>query len=205
MKKMQSKQAPQFSDQLEAWLKSKQPKTLASLDAVFQDKSFAITFVVLMAFPALPLPTGGITHIFEIIVMLLCLELVAGLKSPWLPDKWKHMPLGKVLTGKVIPTLMRWIRWFEKYSSPRGRWIFSLPLMNRIIGLIVFGFTLAAFLAPPFSGLDTLPSLGAVIVGLAVILDDFILLLAGTLLGIAGVVLGFVLGAAIVQSTRHFL
>lgn len=202
---MRSNTEEKFSDQLETWLKGKQPKTLDSLDHVFQDKSFAITFLILMIFPALPLPTGGITHIFEIIVMLLCLELMVGIRTPWLPKKWKHMHLGKTLTGKVIPTMMRWIRWFERHSTTRGRWIFRAPLFQQLIGIIVFILTLSAFLAPPFTGLDTLPSLGVVVISLAIILDDALMLLSGIAIGIAGVVLDIVLGAAIVQSSRHFL
>ncbi len=201
---MKSTKAELFSDQLEAWLTSKQPKTLAGLDDVFKDKSFAITFLVLMAFPALPLPTGGVTHVFEIIVMLMCLQLVIGRQTPWLPKKWRHMPLGNVLTGKVIPVMLKWIRWFEKRSSSRGRWIFGLPLVSRLIGLITLGLTLAAFLAPPFSGLDTLPALGVVVISLAVILGDFLMFLAGLVIGLAGVVLTVVLGAAIVESSRRF-
>ncbi len=194
----------EFSDQLEGWLKGGQAKTLASLDHVFQDKSFAIMFLVLMIFPALPIPTGGVTHVFEIIVMLLSMEMVAGLKAPWLPKKWKHMPLGKALTGRVIPEMQKRIRWLEKRSSARGRWIFSLPLAPRLLGLIIFGLTLGAFLSPPFSGLDTLPSLGVVIISLAIILDDFLMLLAGTIVGALGIVLSVALGAAIVESSKHF-
>lgn len=193
-----------FSDQLEAWLKGKQPKTLASLDKVFQDKSYAITFLILMIIAALPLPTGGITHVFEIITMLLCLELVAGLKTPWLPNKWKHMHLGKALTGRVIPEMLKRIRWLEKYSSPRGRWVLNNPLTPRIFGLFTFGFTLAAFLAPPFSGLDTLPALGVVIMSLAMILEDLWLYIAGIIVGAGGVVLTIALGAAVVETTKHF-
>ncbi len=201
---MTANRPTEFSDQLEKWLKAKQRQTLAGLDEVFQDKSFAITFLVLMIFPALPLPTGGVTHVFEIIVMLLCLEMIAGLKTPWLPKKWKHMYLGKAMTGKVIPEMLKRIRWLEKRSSRRGRWVFSLPLFPRLFGLVVFGLTLAAFLAPPFSGLDTLPSLGVVLISLAIILDDLLMFLSGLIVGLAGVVLTIVLGAAIVESSRHF-
>lgn len=201
---MEPKAPKPFSDRLEAWLKGTKPKTLAELDKVFQDKSFAITFLVLMAFPALPIPTAGLTHIFELVVMLLCLEMIAGRATPWLPKKWKHMHLGKVLTGSVIPTMLRWIRWFERRSTSRGRYILNLPLFPRFIGLAVLGLTVAAFLAPPFSGLDTLPSLGVVIISLAVILDDFLMFLAGLTVGIIGVVLDVALGAAIVESSRHF-
>ncbi len=200
-----NKRSKTFSDSLETWLKGRQNKTLAGLDAVFQDKSFAITFLVLMVFPALPLPTGGITHIFEIIVMLLCLEMMVGFKTPWLPKKWKNMQLGKLLTGKIIPTILKWIRWFEKRSSPRATWIFGLPLASRLTGLLILILTLTAFLAPPFSGLDTLPSLGVVVISLAIILDDFLLALFGALVGAAGIALVITLGAAVIESSRHFL
>lgn len=201
---MSKKSLTEFSDALEAWLKGKQPKTLAGLEKVFQDKIFAIIFLLLMILPATPLPTGGITHVFEVIVLLLCLELIVGLPAPWLPKKWKHMQLGKTFTGKVIPVMLRWIRWFEQRSSPRGRRIFSLPLVPRLLGLIVLLLTLGALLSPPFSGLDTLPSLGVVIISLAIILEDFLMLLAGIVIGIAGVGLSIALGAAIVESSKHF-
>lgn len=201
---MSKKSPAKFSDQLEKWLKGKQPKTLDSLDKVFDDKSFAITFLLLMILPATPLPTGGITHVFEVIVILLCLELMAGFRTPWLPQKWKHMSLGKTLTGKVIPVIMKWIRWFEQRSSPRGRRLFGAPLVPRLLGLIVLVLTLGALLSPPFSGLDTLPSLGVVIISLSIILEDFIMLLAGIVIGTVGVGLSIALGAAIVESSRHF-
>ncbi|HVV25748.1 MAG TPA: exopolysaccharide biosynthesis protein [Candidatus Saccharimonadales bacterium] len=193
-----------FSDQLEKWLKGRQPKTLASLDKVFEDKSFAITFLLLMILPALPLPTGGVTHVFEVIVILLCLELIAGRQTIWLPEKWKHMSLGKTLTGKVIPTILKWIRWLEQRSSPRWRRFFSLPLMPRLLGLITLLFTLGALLAPPFSGLDTLPSLGVVVVSLAIILEDVIMLLAGVVIGATGIGLTIALGTAVFESFHHF-
>jgi hypothetical protein len=194
----------EFSDQLEVWLKGKQTKTLASLEAVFRDKSFAIIFLLLMILPATPLPTGGITHVFEVIVLLLCLELIAGFKAPWLPKKWKHMHLGKVMTGKVIPVMMRRIRWFEERSSARGRAVFHLPLFDRVIGLVIFVLTLGALLSPPFSGLDTLPALGVAIISLSLILEDFIMLVVGTIVGVGGVALTITLGAALVESSRHF-
>jgi hypothetical protein len=201
---MKNTSKTEFSERLETWLKGKQHKTLAGLEEVFQDKSFAIIFLILMIFPALPLPTGGITHVFEIIVMLLCLEMIVGLKSPLLPKNWKHMQFGKTFTGKVIPTILKWIRWLEQRSSVRGSWVLNLPLFSRFLGLIVLGLTLTAFLSPPFSGLDTLPALGVVVISLAVILDDFLMFLAGLIIGLAGMALTIILGAAIVQSSKQF-
>ncbi len=76
---VQEKLVPgRVSDQLEGWLTGDRPKTLGSLLDTSGEGSFAIVFVLLMAVPALPLPTGGVTHIFEVITMLLALELIAG-------------------------------------------------------------------------------------------------------------------------------
>ena len=63
-------------------------------------------------------------------------------------------------------------------------------------GVVVFGLSLAAFLAPPFTGLDTLPSLGVVVISVGVLLDDAVLVGVGLILGVVGVILELVLGSA---------
>ena len=55
---------------------------------------------------------------------------------------------------------------------------------------------MAAFVAPPFSGLDTLPSLGVVILSLGVLLEDFLVAVVGLVAGAAGVALEVALGSA---------
>lgn len=186
-----------FSSELEKWLKSPKDKTIASMSDAFAEKSFAICFLILMAIPALPLPTGGVTHVFEIINLMLALELVAGRKNIWLPKKWRHRKLGATLEKKTIPFLIRKIRWLEKYSRPRLSDIMRSRLSNGVIGLVVFIFTLAAFISPPFSGLDTLPSLGVVVISLSLILEDFAILLIGLLIGIIGIGVEIALGSAL--------
>src|SRR5438128_1583080 len=82
-----------LSDQIELWLRDDRPKTVDSLIEMFGDGSFAILFVLLMALPALPLPTGGATHVLEVITMLLSLELIAGRRRVWLPRRWRRVEL----------------------------------------------------------------------------------------------------------------
>ena len=72
-----------LSDELERWLTSEGDKTLGSVVGAFGDRSFAILFVLLLGVPALPLPTGGARHVFEIIVALIALELIAGRHEVW--------------------------------------------------------------------------------------------------------------------------
>ena len=199
------KRCSTFSNKLEVWLASKQPKTLASLDEVFSEKSFAITILLLMFIPALPLPTGGVTHVFEIITVLLALEMAVGLRTIWLPKRWKNMKLAAVIERRAIPMMLRRIRWFEKRSSQKLNWIFHLPLFKQLNALIIIVFTVAAFLAPPFSGLDTLPALGVVLLCLSVILEDVRILALGYATGIAGTAIVVAAGAVTINIIHRLI
>jgi hypothetical protein len=192
-----------FSDQLEHWLRADGSKTLGTLGDVFEEKSFAVTILLLMFVPALPLPTGGITHVFEGITIVLAAQMVLGRRTPWLPGRWKRRELGAMTTDKAIPFMLRWVRWFERFSRPRGASLFGHRFTLRILGLVLMGLAAAAALAPPFSGLDTLPSLGAVAVCLAIILEDVVVLAIGAVIGGGGTVVILTVGAAVVRLVQR--
>ena len=160
-----------------------------------QEKSFALVFIVLMAVPALPLPTGGVTHVFEAVAMLVALQLIAGRRAIWLPQRWRQIDLRSRAGERMTNTLVKRIRWLERFSRPR------LPSLTRgrasrtVFGALVLVLALTAFLAPPFSGLDTLPALGVVVLALGVLLADSLLMALGTVIGALGVVAVVGLGA----------
>jgi hypothetical protein len=187
------------SDELERWLRGDQPKTLGSLIDVFGERSFAIVFVLLMAVPALPLPTGGVTHVFEVITMLLALELIVGRRTIWLPARWRKLQIGGESKEKFIDALLRRIRSLERISRPRGRWLFGHRLSGSLFGLAALGLALTAFLAPPFSGLDTLPSIGLVVLALGYLMTDIAVVAVGALVGLLGVASVIFLGSIAVK------
>ena len=188
------------SIQLERWLAGDEDKTLGGLIDVFREKSFALIFILLLGLPALPLPTGGATHVFELIAMLVALQLVAGRDRIWLPERWRKIELG---TGggrtRFIGGLMKVIRWIERFSHPRLRFLFDHRASNTVFGLLVIAGSLGAFLAPPFTGLDTLPALGVVLLSLGVLLEDFAVVVLALIVGGAGILLEIVLGKAAVR------
>jgi hypothetical protein len=191
------------SDQLEGWLGGDGEKTLASLIELFGKKSFAILFVVLLGVPALPLPTGGATHVFEIVAVLLAAQLIAGRDVIWLPQRWRALELAGPNQRRFLAALMRMIRRLERISRPRLRFLFDHRLSNIVFGVLVIAGCLGAFFAPPFTGLDTLPALGVVLLSLAVLLEDFALVVAAVAVGVAGVVLEIVLGSAAIKGIGH--
>ncbi len=113
--------------------------TIGSLADLFGAKSFALIFVLLLGVPALPLPTGGATHLVDVIAALLALQLIARRSTLWVPHRWSAIDLAGPRQQRFLDGLMRTIRFIERFSR---------------------------LLAPPFTGLDTLPALGVVLLSL---------------------------------------
>ena len=175
------------------------------MGGVFAEKSFAVTIMLLMIVPAIPLPTGGVTHVFEVITVVLAAQMVLGPRHDLAPGALAeararrrrhgqgdpiHRPLGTARRADLAPPLG---------VAVRRRW------MLRLLGLLLMAFAIAAFLAPPFSGLDTLPAMGAVVVSLAIILEDVIVLAIGTVIGAGGIGLILTIGTALVQLIQELL
>jgi hypothetical protein len=187
------------SVELEQWFGSDRKKTGADLLDTFGPRSFAILFIVLMALPALPLPTGAVSHVLEILTMLLALELVIGRTEVWIPKRFRNRELKGLSNPKFSNTLLKRIRWFEKFSRPRMAGLLGNRLTGVVFGVAVFGFALTAFLAPPFSGLDTLPALGVVVLSLGVLLGDIVIAGIGLGIGAIGIAVVIGLGKAITK------
>ena len=200
----QEPEPQRLSDELEAWLQGPGDKRLGDLVEVFGKRSFAVAFVILLGVPALPLPTGGVTHVFEIIAILLAPQLVIGRDEIWLPQRLCRRELDE-RRASFLNGLIKAIRRVERFSKPRLRFLFGHRLTNLLFGLLVAAGSLAAFLAPPFTGLDTLPALGVVLVSLGVLLEDFYVVIAGIVVLAIGVALEIILGKAAVKGIGSLL
>jgi hypothetical protein len=197
--------APSISGDLDGWLRGDGEKTLRGLIDVFDEKAFALLFVLLLGVSALPIPTGGATHVFDIVAILVAGQLVLGREHIWIPQRWQGLQLAGSKQQKFLNGLLKGIRKLEKVSKPRLRRLFDHRLAQLVFGLVVIAFTLAAFFAPPFSGLDTLPALGVVIVSLGVLLEDALIALVGLVAGVAGIILTVTLGSAALHGVSSLL
>jgi hypothetical protein len=193
-----------FSQELQHWLKTSRDKSLIGLIKVFEEKAFAIIFLILMALPALPIPTGGVTHVTEVVTALGALQLIAGRRIIWLPG-WasRKVNVGKLMGGKAGQKLISVIKWFERLSRRRWSGLLVMRPVLSLLGLFVLAYTAAAFVAPPFSGLDTLPALGVVVISLGLILEDSLIVLTGIVVGAAGITLDAFLADTIIKGFQH--
>jgi hypothetical protein len=131
--------------------------------------------------------------------VLLALELMVGRREIWLPQRWRGIELAGEKQQRFLTALMKMIRRLERISRPRLSFLFNHRLSNIVFGLLVVAGSVGAFLAPPFTGLDTLPALGVVLLSLGVLLEDFLVVVAALCVGAAGVALEVVLGSAAIH------
>jgi hypothetical protein len=191
-----------FSQQLEKLFTRHRKIRLLDLNELFGEKSFAFAFLLLLMTAALPLPTGGITHFFEVVAALLALEVVFGRHRIWLPKRWENYKINSPKPGKGMGRLVGFVRFFEKFSRPRGHFIAKHHLFVRLLGLIVLIFVGFAFFAPPFSGLDTLPALGVVVISLGMILDDLVVTVIGITVGLIGTIINLTLLSLVISGVQ---
>jgi hypothetical protein len=185
-----------LSDQLDA-LMHEPHVTIGSLTDVLDERSFAVVLMVLMLPSALPIPTGGVTHVLEVFAALVALQMIVGRDELWLPQRLSRHELGETFTGKAAPKMLRFIRWFERHSRARLSPLVGSRAAVSLLGVVLFVFVVGAFVAPPFSGLDTLPSLGVVVVCLGIVFSDGLIGVGGVAIGVAGLVLEVVLAATL--------
>lgn len=179
-----------FSDQLEGWLRGKQKKTISSLNQTFEERTHVVAIMLLLLPSALPIPTGGVTNVLELIAMTIALQLIFGRKSVWVPSRWQTTEIQGAAANKLIDWTIRITKRAESMRLiPIGFLVKYRPFLS-VTGAILLILTVSSFFAPPFSGLDTLPSMGVVLICLAILLESGVAMIAGLTLGAIGVYLG---------------
>jgi hypothetical protein len=150
--------------------------------------------MLLMLPAALPLPTGGVTHVLELAAVLVAAQMIANRHAIWLPQRLARRPLSATFTRKAIPAALRPVRWFERFSRPRVARLVDTRTASTVLGVILLLLVAGAFVAPPFTGLDTLPALGAVLVCVGIVFTDGLIVVGGLVVGSVGIALEVVLG-----------
>jgi hypothetical protein len=143
--------------------------------------------------------------VFEALAMLLAFQMIANRDRIWLPRRWRGIDVAGPNQQRLTTALMNAVRGLERRSRPRLTFMFGHRLSNVAFGILVLGGSIAAFLAPPFSGLDTLPALGVVSLSLGVLLEDFVVVIAGVVVGVVGVVLEVALARLAIDALGELL
>jgi hypothetical protein len=150
----------------------KQPNTLRKVMEIFPLQTYGILYVLFAMFSALPIPTGGISHILVGLGMVVAAQQVIGFKTIWLPKFALDFKADFMSNEKVISSLKSFLEGVEKRLSGKKNLLLLNPNFQKLMGIFAFIAMALAFFAPLFTGLDTLPSIAAVLFGLSLITED---------------------------------
>ncbi|MDH5479990.1 MAG: exopolysaccharide biosynthesis protein [Nitrosomonas sp.] len=146
-------------------------------------------FGVLMAIASLPLclpipVPPGYTTFFAIPLFIFSLQMMFGMRAPWLPKWIEKKQIKRVTFEKLINRANPWLRKIEKHLRPRLTYI-SVHTWERIIGIFSFVFALSISLPLPLTNFP--PGWGILIMSLGLLSRDGITILAGMIIGTIGV------------------
>lgn len=184
--------------------------TLQEILQLAGERIFGFLFVILSLPSALPVPAPGYSTPFGLVLFVLALQLIAGAKLPWLPQKISHRPIELKQVQGVIKAGIPWLRRIELLSRPRLSYICtSLP--GRVgIGIMIALMGISMMI--PIPGTNTLPAMGIFVTGFGLMEDDGAISLGGLVLCLMGGILStsilialFVGGTSLLDLIKNWL
>lgn len=168
--------------------------TLRDLAVAMEDRSFG-AFLVIFALPNLiPLPPGATFILGLPLIFVAWQMLVSRHTRIWLPKRMGDYAFENATFFVFVNRISPWLQRAETLIKPRG-WFLGGRLAERMIGLLALILAVVIFLPIPFG--NWLPAFALAVIGFAHMERDGLGLVAGTLIGVASlVVAGAVIAAA---------
>jgi hypothetical protein len=141
--------------------------------------------ILLLALPALiPIP-GPFGLVFGSCLALVSLQVLSGAEHLWLPSRMRKIEVdgGKLRNG--IGHAADWLRWTEKWISPRRGPQWLLTHLRPVAGLPVLFLALIIAIPIPFGNI--VPCVALLFFALGLIAEDGLALAAGLALGFVAV------------------
>lgn len=161
--------------------------TVGEIKNALHERGFGIVMAIAAIPICLPIPAPpGYTTLFSIPLFIFSLQMIFGMRSPWLPDWLERKSIEKSTLEKVLAKADPWFKKIEKYMRPRLTNI-SARIWEKFIGL--FAFVFAISIAIPLPLTNFLPGMGTLVMSLGLVNRDGITILAGMLIGTVGIVI----------------
>jgi hypothetical protein len=146
-------------------------------------------FGVLLAIAALPLclpipVPPGYTTFFSIPLFIFSVQMMWGMKAPWIPKWLAGKQIQKANLEKLVEKATPWLRKIESYLHPRLTYI-SVHAWERIIGIFAFIFSVSIALPIPLTNFP--PGWGILIMSLGLLSKDGLTIIIGMIVGTIGV------------------
>jgi len=157
--------------------------TIATLSDALSHRAYGMLMLVLALPNLIPIPAPGLSAIVGAPLILVTLQMLLGLKSPWFPSfigkrKLKTEQLRRVCR-RVVPVMKK----LERITSPRLK-ILAKPPADRVIALICVVLSLMIMMPIPFG--NALPALAIGCFAIGILQRDGLFILAGLLITLLG-------------------
>lgn len=192
-----------FSQELKPLIErlSQQSITLGELLAETPDQNFSLVMALLTLPFLLPMPPG-VSSVSGGGCIMLGLQMMAGRRSPWLPQKVAQLRFPQALMLKLLTTVQWLTKLLEKFVRPRLPWLVENPSVWRLNGLCICW--LAFLLILPIPLTNPIPTVGILLFVFAMLEADGILMCVSYGMTIAITAAVFGIGYLLWRSPEFF-
>jgi hypothetical protein len=164
-----------FSQELKPLIErsANQPVTLAELLEETSEQSFGLVMALLALPFLLPMPPG-VSTISGSGCILLGLQMMAGWKAPWLPNRVAQLKFPQAFMAKLLKVVQSISKLLEKFVRPRMPWLANNPSIWRLNGLCICW--LAFLLMLPIPLTNPIPTVGILLFVFAMLEADGLLM-----------------------------
>jgi hypothetical protein len=157
------------------------------------DRSFGWCLIIFSLFNMLPMPIGS-TMILSIPLMLVTLQMTAGLDVVWLPGFVMRRQISRKRFQRLVLRLRPVIRPVERLVRPRHDYLFS-KRSEKLVGGFCFFVAVALFMPIPFSAY--LPAGALLLAGIGLVERDGLVVWLGLCLGMVSIAVTIAISAII--------
>ncbi len=154
--------------------------------------------LVALALPAIPMPPG-IAALLGAPLLLLSVQMLLGLRRPWLPRSLQALGLARPAAAKLIQRLRPGVSRLESVLRPRAMGLFN-ALHDRLVAMACVALSAVLLTPAPFA--HTAAALGLVAFASGLIWRDGLALIAGWVLSVACALLLALLVSGVVAAAR---
>ena len=174
--------------------------TVGEIKNALHERGFGILMAIAAIPICLPIPAPpGYTTLFSLPLFIFSLQMIFGMRSPWLPAWLERKSIQKSTLEKILTKAQPWLKKIETYMKPRMTYI-SVSTWERFIG--VFAFVFAVSIALPIPLTNFLPGWGILIMSLGLLNRDGLTILVGTLIGTVGIGIAMIVLVALWMGIR---
>jgi len=166
--------------------------SVGEIAAALQDRAFG-PCILLFSLPGCVPGFPIMTSIFGPPMAFFGWQIASGAHRPWLPKFVSEKTLKRQTIARFVDKAERYVAWFETLCRPRWEGVLE-NWVERLMGALVILFAICVII--PLPGTNLIPCLAISIMALGFMQRDGVMVLLGSIVGLIGTFLTYVIIAA---------